>query len=243
MSTVVGGYTNSGRTYGGRTHDERRQVRRDRFVDAVIELVGDHGFANLRVRALCRHAGLADRYFYEQFDSLENALGVAYATITDDVLAATVASLRPATDLGTAEQTRATLAAFVDAVTGDHRRARIQLLEVVGVSDRMETERRATIGRFSGLITDVVARRSVPHQQWDEHQEAVDLDLTAISLVGAVDELLVAWIHGEIDPDLDCLVDTLTALFLRALSGVAGTPPALPPGTSGCATTICATRS
>jgi AcrR family transcriptional regulator len=206
VSTVV-----DGRTYGGRTLDERRQIRRDRFIEAVIEVVGDRGFANLRVRGLCRHAGLADRYFYEQFDSLEDALGAAYATIMDDVLAATVASVRPAGDLSVAGQTRAAVAAFVDAVTGDRRRARIQLLEVVGVSDRVEAERRAAMGRFSALITDLVRTRPTLLD------EAVDLELTAVSLVGAVDELLVAWIHGEIDPELDRLVATLTALFLRAL--------------------------
>lgn len=204
--------TEAGRTYAGQTHHERRRERRDRFVDAVIELVGTHGYPSLRVRALCRQAGLADRYFYEQFDTLEDALLATYASIMDDVLDTTLSSMQSAGGLSVHGQTRHAIAAFVHAATHDPRRARIQLLEVVGVSPRMEAERRATMARFSTLIADVVR----DHVR-EPTTVAVDLDLTSVGLVGAVDELLVAWIHGEIDPDRERLIDALSTLFLRAL--------------------------
>jgi AcrR family transcriptional regulator len=57
----------STRTYGGLSESERVVERRERFLDAGLEIFGTLGIRGATVRALCKAAGLTERYFYESF--------------------------------------------------------------------------------------------------------------------------------------------------------------------------------
>ena len=77
-----------GRTYGGVSAAERAASRRERLLDAGLELFGTHGFAATGVKDVCRQAGLTDRYFYESFrDSRELFLAV-FDRLTDEEMEA-----------------------------------------------------------------------------------------------------------------------------------------------------------
>jgi len=189
---------------------ERRARRREQFLAAAVETIGTEGYRSLRIRSLCTMAGLTDRYFYEEFGSLEDVLSVVYAQTMDRVFAETLAQVEPPGTIAVEQQTFRLLDTFVRTVTADRRRARIQLIEVVGVSPRIEAERRAVMRRFSSLLAEGIRERDLA----DELN--VDVDLTCVALVGAVDELLVAWINDEVGDDIDAIVKAATALFVRA---------------------------
>jgi AcrR family transcriptional regulator len=70
--------TTGERRYGGKTATERRDERRERLLDAGLELFGTDGFAAVTIEALCAEAGLNPRYFYEQFATREELLGAVY---------------------------------------------------------------------------------------------------------------------------------------------------------------------
>ena len=57
----------SGRLWQGQTPDARQADRRQRLVEAGIELVGTQGVAALTMRAACREAAVGPRYFYDVF--------------------------------------------------------------------------------------------------------------------------------------------------------------------------------
>jgi len=199
------------RVYGGETAAERRRQRRARLIAAGIELIGDFGYPQLRVRSLCTHAGLTDRYFYESFATLEDLLVAIYTDIMDTVTAGTLAANQPAGVLSARDQTHQVLAAFFAAVTADPRRARIQLIEIVGVSPTVETTRRAVMHHFAVLIADGV-------RAWGYGGDDSDRMLTATAVVGAINELLVAWINGETQATVAQLVEHTTRLYLRAFA-------------------------
>lgn len=67
-----------GRPYGGRTQADRMSERRRRFIDAGIQVFGQHGYRAATVRGLCAQAGLTDRYFYESFESVQALLEAVY---------------------------------------------------------------------------------------------------------------------------------------------------------------------
>ena len=69
---------NKGRVYGGENQEERRARRRQQFLDAGLQLFGTLGYRAATVRALCKQAGLTDRYFYESFDTTEDLLVGVY---------------------------------------------------------------------------------------------------------------------------------------------------------------------
>lgn len=57
----------STRTYGGLSEAERVIERRERFLEAGLDIFGTLGIRGATVRALCKAAGLTERYFYESF--------------------------------------------------------------------------------------------------------------------------------------------------------------------------------
>ncbi|MET0196711.1 MAG: TetR/AcrR family transcriptional regulator, partial [Rhodococcus fascians] len=58
------------RPYGGESASTRRLARRQRLMDSVLDIVGEHGIANLNVGIVCERASVSKRHFYESFDNL-----------------------------------------------------------------------------------------------------------------------------------------------------------------------------
>lgn len=86
---------NRGR-WSGVPLESRHALRRDNLVAAGVQLLGGAGGPALTVRAVCRHAGLTERYFYESFADREHFVRAVY----DDVCTRAMATL-------TSAQTRA----------------------------------------------------------------------------------------------------------------------------------------
>lgn len=202
-----------GRTWRGKDADERRDIRRRQLIDAGIELFGTKGYAATSVKAICDEAGLTERYFYENFRDREALLKVVYEILVRDAAVAVLEKMAEF-DGDPEAMMKAGLAAFARQVTENPKRARIQQLEVVGVSDRIEEVRRGAIHAFADLIADTSRRFGAP-----DHREGVDLDVMAIGLVGLVNEQLIDFVRGELDVDIERLIENQASAF-TALSGV-----------------------
>ena len=200
-----------GRRYGGRDADERRAERRERLLDAALELIGTIGFPATTIRLLCERASVAPRYFYEHFASREELLRTVYDGVIDEVFGA-VARAREEIAADDPERVGRLIGVFLRAMTGDERRARVCYLEVPAASYALEGRRRTVVRRFEALIEEE-ARGAEPDR---------DFSLTALALAGAANELLQAWLLGERRPPLEVLAAELSALFAATLA----TPPA-----------------
>lgn len=66
------------RVYGGLSEEARVLDRRERFLEAGLEIFGTVGLRGATVRALCREAGLTERYFYESFSDTEALFCAVY---------------------------------------------------------------------------------------------------------------------------------------------------------------------
>lgn len=198
------------RPWRGISPQRRIAERRERLLDAALEVFVARGFANSRVRDVCREADLTERYFYESFADKE-ALLVALA---ERIVADLVLAVGPAIELAQTEARPAIDAAsraVVRSLTGDPRRARIVLVEVVGVSAAIEAIRRAHIARLAEVIRGAVAGAFGP---WA--LTSPEVELVARALVGAAQELLVAYVRDELKLDEGALIENLGRLLLRA---------------------------
>ena len=198
------------RPWRGISPEQRVAERRERLLDAALEVFSGRGFANSRVRDVCREAGLTERYFYESFADKE-ALLVALA---QRIVADLVVAVGPAIELVATEPEPAIDAAsraVVHSLTGDPRRARILLVEVVGVSPAIEAARRALIARLAEVI-----RAGVAGALGSWASTSLEVELIARALVGAAQELLVAYVRGELELDEEALSENLGRLLLRA---------------------------
>lgn len=66
------------RTYGGLSEAERVIDRRERFLEAGLEVFGSLGIRGATVRKLCKAAGLTERYFYESFTDTDALFCAVY---------------------------------------------------------------------------------------------------------------------------------------------------------------------
>lgn len=227
--------TVTGRRYGGADPEERRARRRAELIAAGLDLWGTEGFAAASIKRICDHAGLTQRYFYESFTDRNALLTAVYDECVRAARADTVAAVAeflptaandsgiPADDIPSA--TRAALGAFLHVLATDARRARIILVEVVGIHPDLERTRMAAIHEWADLILTLTLGSQTPRRSQR---------LAAIGLVGAVTQLLVDWYTGttgefasddvahapdlfELDAILDVCVEMFTATHHRLL--------------------------
>jgi len=201
-----------GRRYAGADAEERRAARRGRLLEAGLERFGTDGYATTPVEAICSQAGLSPRYFYESFTSREDLLVAVFeeviALVRDRVVAAVAAQ-----PLELRLRVRAGVSAFMHSLADDERKARVQLLEVVGVSPSLEARRREVLHEFVDLVAadaqQLMDAGALPRR---------DVRLTALALVGATNELILDWVQAEPArrPRIDRLVDEATRLYVAA---------------------------
>jgi AcrR family transcriptional regulator len=201
--------TASPRRYRGITAAERTATRRERLLDAGLELFGTEGYANSSIRALSDAAGLNPRYFYESFTSREDLLYHVYVRIVGDIATRAAQAVAEADSIETKAQ--AGLRAGWVLLTEDRRKARIIAIEVVGVSDRIEQLRRDT----RHALADLTVKQALSVAARDL-QLRLDPTLVARYLMGGVVETLVDWIHGDVDASTDEILEHFTRLFTAA---------------------------
>ncbi|RMI30546.1 TetR/AcrR family transcriptional regulator [Nocardia stercoris] len=201
------------RRYSGMSADERTSARRTAILAAALELFGTAGFAATSVKQICAAAGLTERYFYESFRDRHAALVGLYTALVTDLRAATDAAIATAGDDPVAAA-GAGLRAFITYLTDDPRRARVVLIEVVGVSPDIEELRHGVLRAFADLIAAVwTAQPGVnPH---DEQPQ-----LMAVALSGGVNNLLVDWMMTGMRQSPQVLTEACTTLFVAALDAL-----------------------
>jgi AcrR family transcriptional regulator len=194
------------RLYRGISPSERRAQRRERLLEAGLQLFGTEGYADSSIRAVCEQASLNTRYFYESFSGREDLLYNVYAETVRDLATEVIEVTARAESIE--DQARAGLRAAWTILTDDPRKAKVIFLEVVGVSERLERLRRDNMHAFADLIVQnsrLITRGAVPLR--------LDPVLTARSLMGAVVDTQVDWINGDVDASVEQIVEHFTEMF------------------------------
>jgi AcrR family transcriptional regulator len=210
----------SPRLYRGISPSERRAQRRERLLNAGLEQFGTHGYADSSIRSVCAEASLNSRYFYESFTSREDLLFHVYTRVIEDIAFDVIKATGQAASIE--EQAQAGLRAAFTILAEDPRRAKVIFIEAVGVSERLERLRRDNRHAFADLLVQnsrIVTGDDISHR--------LDPVLTARSLMGAVVNIQLDWLNGDVDASVDEIVDHFTKLF-TAVAYAAVTDPARP---------------
>ncbi|MCU1357965.1 MAG: TetR family transcriptional regulator [Acidimicrobiales bacterium] len=193
------------RTYRGASPEQRQFERRDRLLGSALELYGTVGFANVSIQALCRHSGVTARHFYEAFDSRDQVLEELHDRIVGEAAALVVGALDGVEPTDPTAMSRAGLHAFYTSMLGDPRRARIAMIEVMGLPAEKAL---ACVDQFGAII-----------EAYAVQLEAAGLvrlpsvHLTAVILAGAVRQLMVDWLTARDRAPVEELVEVTTDLF------------------------------
>ncbi len=194
------------RLYRGVSAAERRDERRERLLQAGLELFGTRGYADSSIRAISAQAGLNSRYFYESFSSREDLLYRLYRRIVRDLAVVVIEATAQAESVEA--QARAGLRAGWNALTEDPRKARVIHVEVVGVSERLERLRRDNRHAFANIVV-----QNGLSFAGDPSRLLMDPTLTSRSLMAAVVDMQVDWLNGDVDASVDEIVEHFTRMF------------------------------
>ncbi len=181
---------------------DRQALRRDELIAAGVTLLGSAGGPALTVRAVCRDAGLTERYFYESFHDRDEFVRAVY----DDVCA------RAMTALMSAATPREAVEQFVTLMVDDPVRGRVLLLapqvEAVLIHSGAEW-----MPSFIELLQSKLTAISDP-----VHQK-----MTATGLIGALTALFTAYLDGSLTASREQFIDYCVELLM---SRAASYPPA-----------------
>ncbi|GGM80295.1 TetR family transcriptional regulator [Longimycelium tulufanense] len=175
------------RTYRGLAPEERRAERRERLLDAAMELFARDGYHATRIERLCTQAGVSTRNFYEEFDNKEAVLLALHNQINTEALAEVDATLADVPD-DVIARIEAILTAILRNITADPRKARVAYVEAAGTSPAVEAQHREWVLRWTALI-EREAERAVQAGL----APPGDYHTLGIALTGAATELLRQW--------------------------------------------------
>lgn len=189
--------TTPGRRYGGVSAEERRRERRERLLEAGLDLLGTRGYAQTTVSDVLDRAGLTSRYFYEHFENREALLVAVYDEVIARGYGASADALVRHDADPLAVSIPAQLDAFYEVVVDDPRLARVIFVEAVGVSPTMEAHRRQVLRRISSGLASRLAERAgrgeIPER---------DFATITVGMLGAMHELIADHLHpGGISRD------------------------------------------
>lgn len=220
--------TDSGPTgrYRGQTADERRAERRQKLLDAALDVMGTGaGFRGSTITALCRAAGLSTRQFYEEYQNLEEVLTELYQQINLRAETAVVQALADADDAPFPDRIRVTLHAYAAVTAADPRCAQIAYVQIIGVSPALEALRAARRTQWVALLNAqaaaAVARGELVHG---------DYALPLHAFIGTVNGLLHDWAAGHVPATFDAVVDELARQLLVSLDALDLSPRSSPQG-------------
>lgn len=197
------------RSYGGRSAEQRRAERRERLLSAALELFGTQGYAATSIERLCTAAAVSTRNFYEEFASRETLLIALHDDLNTRAISALTDTCAQAADVELAERVERSVRACVAVTTADPRWARINHIEIVGVSADAERHRMAWRERWAKAI----------HSLSDDAQPAGSPDpLTSVAMLGAADSLIQHWLATGHADSADYIAAELARLILVNLT-------------------------
>jgi AcrR family transcriptional regulator len=175
------------RTYRGASSADRAQTRRAQLIAAAIETYGLQGYRRTSVKQVCAAAGLTDRYFYEAFDNSEALLAASFEAVTDQVLAE-ITKAAATTGGSGAERARAMLAAYFTALRRETARAKVFLVEMVGISDDIDRVFDITLERIAQNIIDTLDPKRIG--------PLCDDPLLARGVASGLIGIAIGWVRG-----------------------------------------------
>ncbi len=207
MSTSSGP-SETARTYGGRTADDRRAERRERLVAAAVAVLGERGEGAATMTAICAEAGLTERYFYESFTHREAALVAALDAVSDHIATVAVEAIQHTSGTST-DRVRAALTALATWVDDHPGDARVALVESTA-HPALRARRRELLGTFADLVV-TEAVELYGHSGWSPERARAH----GLIYVAGLAELVTARMAGELTLSAAGLVEIGTDSFER----------------------------
>lgn len=197
----------SERSYGGKSAEQRARERRQRLVEATVQVLAERGEARTTMTAICAEAGLTERYFYESFGRREDALLAALDHVCDRI-AADALRVMDSTPGPPDARVHAVMSSFVDLVEQDPALGMVAVVHSAATPG-LRARRHELVGVFADLVAreaeELYGDRAWPRERARTH---------GMVWIAGFAELLAAWLTDELEVDRDELVQVAGDLFV-----------------------------
>jgi AcrR family transcriptional regulator len=176
---------------------DRQTLRRDDLIAAGVDVLGGESGSALTVRAVCRTAGLTERYFYESFTDRDEFVRAVYDHVCSTAMTALASSTTP----------REAVERFVALMVDDPVRGRVLLIarEREPVLTKSGAE---WMPNFIDLLQHKLTQITDPAVQ----------AMVATGLVGALTALFTAYLNGRLAATREQFIDYCVDMLLSRAS-------------------------
>jgi AcrR family transcriptional regulator len=187
------------RRWSGVPLEDRQALRREELIAAGVQLLGDSSGPAVTVRAVCRQAGLTERYFYESFADRDEFVRAVY----DDVCARAMSALT------SAATPREAVERFVALMVDDPVCGRVLLL-APAVEPVLVRSGAQWMPSFIDLLQGKLTQIGDPVRQ----------KMVATGLIGGLSALFTAYLDGRLAATREQFIDYCVDMLLsRAAKG------------------------
>lgn len=208
------------RSFKGLSLEQRQNERREKLIEAGLQIYGTQGFFSVTVRDICNEAKLTERYFYESFKRSEELFKTIYLRLIEqlqqNILAAVMQSkteARPMIEAG--------LTAMFKSLQDDPRMARILFIDAILVHEMHGSTINEAVSRFDRMIQAFMMlmfpRRPV---------HKTDLSLLSTGLNGFVTHIAMRWVIGGFREPLPQVLAACQVAYLSILQWMEKQPEA-----------------
>lgn len=191
--------------YRGVSAEDRAAERRTRLLEATLSVWADPQ-VRTTMTAVCAEAKLSERYFYESFRGLDEAL----IAVLDSVAAEFERAREAATAAAGDDPTTAVYAAiesFVQILVDDPRKGRVAIIEASAMP-QLRSRRTDLLRHFAHLASESAT------ELLGVRDNALGDEIAGLIFIGGMAELITAWLDGALEATPTELVDAASRSFL-----------------------------
>jgi len=188
----------------------QKEATRERILQAAEEVFAQHGYHDALMDEVGHAARASKGGLYFHFPSKETLFYALMDRLAKKLLREVDEAIADQTD--PVSKVQSALEAALKALSRQRQLAKILLLQGYGLGSAFEKKRLEIYERFAAVI-----REHLDQAVKDGSLSPIDTQVTAYAWVGALNELIVRWIHtGKPDP-IKRSLPVLTTLFLQGV--------------------------
>ena len=186
-----------------------RTATRDRILSAALEVFAGKGYHRAIVDDIVRASGTSKGAVYHHFPNKE----AVFVALVDDFAERLALAVAAAVGdrHGALPKVEGALTAALTTFAENERLARLILLEAVSLGATYQAKRAEVTGRFAALIQGYLDEAAA-----EGSIAPLDTRIATLAWLGAVNEVVIQWLHGEIN-DLRATIPPLTRILLRSI--------------------------
>jgi TetR/AcrR family fatty acid metabolism transcriptional regulator len=183
---------------------------RERILRAALAAFASRGYHRVSVDDIVRASGTSKGAVYHHFPNKEALFLALVDGLADRLAGAVSEAIDGAT--GALAKVEGAIRAGLETFAANRDLARILLLEAAGAGAAYQAKRVGVHGRFAALI-----RGYLDQAVGDEDIPPIDTAVATRAWLGALNEVVIAWLDGAEPARLQEAVPTLTSMLLRSI--------------------------